>query len=207
MPGTLPSFYTDLAVTIRTVGVVGCGLMGSGIAEVCARAGYTTLVREISDELLGKGRAAHRAVDGHGASSAASCRRPTATRRSRDSAARPASKTSRSATWSSRPPPRTPRSRSARSPSWTRSARRTPSWPATPPRFRSFRWPRPRSDPDKVLGMHFMNPVPVMRLIEYVRTLTTSDETLETARAFRREPGQADHRQQGPRRASSSTSC
>jgi 3-hydroxybutyryl-CoA dehydrogenase len=38
--------------------------------------------------------------------------------------------------------------------------------------------------PDKVLGMHFMNPVPVMRLIEYVRTLTTSDETLDTARQF-----------------------
>ena len=38
--------------------------------------------------------------------------------------------------------------------------------------------------PDKVLGMHFMNPVPVMRLIEYVRTLTTSDETLTSAREF-----------------------
>src|SRR5207248_9248939 len=38
--------------------------------------------------------------------------------------------------------------------------------------------------PDKVLGMHFMNPVPVMPLIEYVRTLTTSDETLERARGF-----------------------
>ena len=32
--------------------------------------------------------------------------------------------------------------------------------------------------------MHFMNPVPVMRLIEFVRAITTSDETLETARAF-----------------------
>ncbi|HTD76629.1 MAG TPA: 3-hydroxyacyl-CoA dehydrogenase NAD-binding domain-containing protein, partial [Chloroflexota bacterium] len=41
---------------IRTVGVVGCGLMGSGIAEVCARSGYTTIVREINDELLAKGR-------------------------------------------------------------------------------------------------------------------------------------------------------
>jgi 3-hydroxybutyryl-CoA dehydrogenase len=37
---------------------------------------------------------------------------------------------------------------------------------------------------DRVLGMHFMNPVPIMPLIEYVRTLTTSDETLATARAF-----------------------
>jgi 3-hydroxybutyryl-CoA dehydrogenase len=37
--------------------------------------------------------------------------------------------------------------------------------------------------PDRVLGMHFFNPVPTMKLIELVRTLTTSDEALETIRA------------------------
>src|SRR5262245_24998742 len=51
-----PSFYTPGLVDIRTVGVVGCGLMGSGIAEVCARSGYTTIVREIDDALLARGR-------------------------------------------------------------------------------------------------------------------------------------------------------
>ncbi len=35
--------------------------------------------------------------------------------------------------------------------------------------------------PDKVLGMHFMNPVPVMKLVEMIRGLTTSDETYNTA--------------------------
>jgi 3-hydroxybutyryl-CoA dehydrogenase len=40
---------------IKTVGVVGCGLMGSGIAQVCAEAGYRVKVREVSDELLRKG--------------------------------------------------------------------------------------------------------------------------------------------------------
>ena len=40
---------------IRKVGVAGCGLMGSGIAQVAAMAGFTTVVREISDELLKKG--------------------------------------------------------------------------------------------------------------------------------------------------------
>jgi 3-hydroxybutyryl-CoA dehydrogenase len=40
---------------IRTVGVVGCGLMGSGIAQVCAEAGFKVLVREVSEELLRKG--------------------------------------------------------------------------------------------------------------------------------------------------------
>jgi 3-hydroxybutyryl-CoA dehydrogenase len=40
---------------VKTVGVVGCGLMGSGIAQVCAEAGYTVVVREVNDELLKKG--------------------------------------------------------------------------------------------------------------------------------------------------------
>ncbi len=38
------------------IGVVGCGLMGSGIAQVCAQAGYQTLVREVNDELLARGK-------------------------------------------------------------------------------------------------------------------------------------------------------
>ncbi|MBI3287392.1 MAG: 3-hydroxybutyryl-CoA dehydrogenase [Chloroflexi bacterium] len=40
---------------IKIVGVVGCGLMGSGIAEVCARSGFSVVVREINPELLQKG--------------------------------------------------------------------------------------------------------------------------------------------------------
>ena len=42
-------------MSIQKVGVVGCGLMGSGIAQVCAQAGHPTLVREINDEALKKG--------------------------------------------------------------------------------------------------------------------------------------------------------
>jgi 3-hydroxybutyryl-CoA dehydrogenase len=40
---------------IRTVGVLGCGLMGSGIAQVCAQSGYKTIVREVEDSFLQKG--------------------------------------------------------------------------------------------------------------------------------------------------------
>jgi len=43
---------------VRKVGVVGCGLMGSGIAQVAAMAGYETVVREVSRELLDRGLAA-----------------------------------------------------------------------------------------------------------------------------------------------------
>lgn len=41
---------------IKTVGVVGCGLMGSGIAQISAQAGLTTIVREMNDEALAKGK-------------------------------------------------------------------------------------------------------------------------------------------------------
>ena len=40
---------------IQTVGVVGCGLMGSGIAQVAAQAGHTVIAREVSPQLLEKG--------------------------------------------------------------------------------------------------------------------------------------------------------
>src|SRR6185312_4188371 len=40
---------------IRTVGVLGCGLMGSGIAQVAAAAGYRTIVREVNDHALQAG--------------------------------------------------------------------------------------------------------------------------------------------------------
>ena len=40
---------------IKTVGVLGCGLMGSGIAQVCAAAGYKTIVREVDQAVLDKG--------------------------------------------------------------------------------------------------------------------------------------------------------
>jgi 3-hydroxybutyryl-CoA dehydrogenase len=42
-------------MAIQKVGVVGCGLMGSGIAQVCAQAGFPTVVREVSAEIVDKG--------------------------------------------------------------------------------------------------------------------------------------------------------
>ncbi len=43
-------------MAVERVGVVGCGLMGSGIAEVCARAGLDVVVREVDAAALGAGR-------------------------------------------------------------------------------------------------------------------------------------------------------
>ena len=43
---------------IQKVGVMGCGLMGRGIAQIAAQSGHDTVVREIKDEFNEKGRAA-----------------------------------------------------------------------------------------------------------------------------------------------------
>ena len=42
-------------MTIKKVGVLGCGLMGAGIAEVCAKAGHTTVIREVDESFLERG--------------------------------------------------------------------------------------------------------------------------------------------------------
>ena len=49
-------------MVIRTVGVLGCGLMGSGIAQVCAAAGYPTIVREVDETVSKAGIGAHRRI-------------------------------------------------------------------------------------------------------------------------------------------------
>jgi 3-hydroxybutyryl-CoA dehydrogenase len=42
-------------MAIKTIGVLGCGLMGAGIAQVCAQSGYKTIVREVEESFLKKG--------------------------------------------------------------------------------------------------------------------------------------------------------
>jgi 3-hydroxybutyryl-CoA dehydrogenase len=157
--------------------------MGSGIAEVCARSGYTTLVRELNDELVARGR------DMISKSIGAAVERGKLTSGERDEALGALRLTTRledfsacdlvieAATENPEIKKRTFAELDQICPAHAILASNTSSIPIIHMATATRR-------PDKVLGMHFMNPVPVMRLIEYVRTLTTSDETLATARAF-----------------------
>jgi 3-hydroxybutyryl-CoA dehydrogenase len=157
--------------------------MGSGIAEVVARAGYTTIVREMDADLLSKGRQRIEKSMGVGvdrgkmpaADRDAALARLTGTTTLDDfkdcdlvieaATENPVIKKQTFAELDRICPPH------------AILASNTSSIPIIQMATATRR-------PDKVLGMHFMNPVPIMRLIEYVRTLTTSDETLETARGF-----------------------
>ena len=165
------------------MGVVGCGLMGSGIAEVSAKAGYSTIVREVSDELLSKGRqrierSMTTAVE-RGKLSSTDCQaaldRLTGTT-SFDDFAR-CDLVIEAATENPEIKKETFRDLDRVCPPHAILASNTSSIPI-------IQMATVTQRPDKVLGMHFMNPVPVMPLIEFVRTLTTADETVATARTF-----------------------
>ena len=82
----------------------------------------------------------------------------------------------------SRPPPKTSRSSATSSGAPKRCSGRTRSWPPTPRRSRSPSSPPPPA-PRHVIGMHFMNPPPLMRLVEIIRALQTTDETTEREHA------------------------
>lgn len=168
---------------IKTVGVVGCGLMGSGIAEVCARAGFTTIVREVNDNALRTGmERMARSLD-------TAVQRGKLSQPDRDAAYARIQPTTELRAFNDCDlvieavvenldekrvifrgldevcPPR------------AILASNTSSIPIVELASATGR-------PGQVLGMHFMNPAPVMPLVELVRSLGTSDETVATAQAF-----------------------
>ena len=170
-------------VEIRRVGIVGGGLMGSGIAEVCARHGLRVRLVEASPELAG---AARRRVE---RSMARALERGKMSEEERDAALA-------SIEWSTGVadlgdadlvieaiPERLDLKRDlfaridAVAPESAMLATNTSSIPV-------IDIARATRCPERVLGTHFFNPAPVMRLLELVRTVLTSDATLATAREF-----------------------
>ncbi len=168
---------------IEKVGVVGCGLMGSGIAEVAAKSGFDVVVREVTAEFLEAGqerikKSLDRAVD-KGKLEAAD--RDAAWGRIRftidlsDLADRDLvveaiveDMDAKNELFSAL---------DEICGADTIFASNTSSLPITDMAAGTGR-------PDKVVGLHFFNPVPVMKLVEVVRTIATSDEAFDAAFAF-----------------------
>ncbi len=173
---------------IRRVGVLGCGLMGSGIAEVTAAGGSPNVVREVSDELCARGRASIEKSLGR------AVEKGKRTAEERDTALGRlqfttkledlrdcdlvieavvedlAVKIEMFRALDGICPPRTMFASNTSSLSVTDMATAT-------------------ERPDRVVGLHFFNPVPVMKLVEVVRTLLVSEESFERTLSFARSLG------------------
>ena len=173
---------------IKRVGVLGCGLMGSGIAQVAATAGYDTLVRDVSKEIWDRARA------GIEKSLAKFVEKGKLTAAQRDTALTRLSFTTttgelercdiiveavtedlelKNALW---------KELDGRSPPAAIFASNTSSLTIAAMAAATRR-------ADRFVGLHFFNPVPLMPLVEVVRTVTTSEDTFRRAFAFAKSLG------------------
>ena len=170
-------------MSIRTVGVLGCGLMGSGIAQVAAAAGYKTIVREVNDAVLqaGLGRIKKFLSDGVAKGKVtedaqnktlANLTGTTVAADLRDCdiviEAIVENLDEKRAIYQA--------VEAAVRPD-TIIASNTSSLCITELAATTKR-------PDRFGGLHFFNPVPLMKLVEVIRALTTSEETNQALTAF-----------------------
>jgi 3-hydroxybutyryl-CoA dehydrogenase len=172
----------------ETIGVVGSGTMGNGIAQVAARAGYPVIICDVKEEFLQRGTKAidkslQRDVDKERLSAdekgAVMGRIQTTTDLG---ALNTVSFAIEAVTEDINVKSELFKSLDSITPPAAILASNTSSISIT-------RLAATTNRPDKVIGMHFMNPVPVMKLVEVIRGIATSDETYEQVRSLSRKLG------------------
>lgn len=176
---------------IEKVGVLGGGLMGSGIAQVSAAAGFPTIVREVSEALcakslqaieksIAKGIERGKVTEAERDKTLANLRFVTELKELADSdiliEAVVEDLDVKNSLWSQ----------------LDKIARPDAIFASNTSSLTIIAMAAASGRPDKLLGVHFFNPVPLMKLVEVVRTITTSDETeqraLDFVRALGKEP-------------------
>jgi len=168
---------------MKTVGVVGCGLMGSGIAQVSAQAGFTTWVREVDKPALDKGLGRIRKFLEDGVAKGKltadvkdeTLGRIKGTTELQDLATCDLVIEAVSESLDAKRQVFSTLDRIV--PASTVLASNTSSLSITEIAATASR-------PERVLGLHFFNPVPLMKLVEVIRALPTSDAAFEQARGF-----------------------
>ena len=170
-------------MSIQRVGVVGFGQMGSGIAQVCAHAGLDTLVREVDQAFIDKG---FQRVDGSlarlvksGRASEADAKAARGRMRSTLSLAdfRDRDLVIEAIVEEMGPKKKVFAELDAACPPTTIFCSNTSSLTIVEMAAATKR-------PDRFAGLHFFNPPVIMKLVEIVKGLTTSDETIGTLREF-----------------------
>ncbi len=171
---------------VKKIMVVGAGQMGGGIAQVCAQAGYPVVIRDIEGSFVEKGIAVieknlQRSVDkGRLAEDekAAVLKRIQGTVNLEDGA--DADIVIEAIVESMAVKEELFTALDKMCPPHTILASNTSSLPITSIAAVTGR-------PEKVIGMHFMNPVPVMKLVEIIRGLATADETYKVVENLTKE--------------------
>ncbi|MBC8029456.1 MAG: 3-hydroxybutyryl-CoA dehydrogenase [Pyrinomonadaceae bacterium] len=165
------------------IGVVGSGTMGNGIAQVAARAGYSVVMRDVQDEFLQRGlnaidKSLQRDVDKERLSAEEKqivIGRISTTTKLEDLSG--ASFVIEAVTEDLKVKTEIFKALDSIAPSESILASNTSSISITKLAATTQR-------PDRVIGMHFMNPVPVMKLVEVIRGIATSNETYEKVRGL-----------------------
>jgi 3-hydroxybutyryl-CoA dehydrogenase len=165
------------------IGVIGAGTMGNGIAQVAARAGYDVVMRDVSDEFLQRGmnaidKSLQRDVDKErlAVEDKASVISRISTATSLD-ALKEAAIVIEAVTEDLKVKSEVFQTLDAMLPADAILASNTSSISITKLAAATKR-------PDRVIGMHFMNPVPIMKLVEVIRGMATSDQTYNKVRAL-----------------------
>jgi 3-hydroxybutyryl-CoA dehydrogenase len=174
-------------VDVKTLAVVGAGQMGAGIAQVGAQSGLQVLLIDVSPELVQKGLAGIRAqLDKAVGKGKVSPEDAQATlgrlRPGTIEDARSAQFAVEAVTENEDVKKKVFSGLAKAMPQDAILATNTSSIPIT-------RLAAAVSNPDRVVGMHFMNPVPVMQLVEIIRGTQTSDAAYETTRQLAKRMG------------------
>ncbi|MCX4919024.1 3-hydroxybutyryl-CoA dehydrogenase [Streptomyces sp. NBC_00687] len=170
---------TGATPAIERVGVVGCGLMGSGIAEICARRGLDTLVFEVDEETLEAGRA--RIEDSLGRAVA----RGKLSSPERDEALLGLRFTTNLADFADRDltieaVPEVEELKTRLFAELDGVMRRPDAlFASNTSSIPVMQLAAATSRPGQVVGLHFFNPVPVLDLVELIPTLATADAAWE----------------------------
>lgn len=168
---------------IKQVGVVGCGQMGSGITQVCAQVGYQVIVSEINEKLLNNGLAS---ID---SSLTKSVEKERISKQDKDSALAHIKGTTNMKDFSDCDLviEAAIENLDLKKKIFIELDKICPK-PAILATNTSclsiIEMAMTTTKPDKVLGLHFFNPAPVMKLLEVVKTVATSEETLEVGKSF-----------------------
>ena len=173
---------------IKKVGVIGCGLMGGGIAQVSAQSGFQVVVSEVNEQFLNKGMAAINTI------LTRSVEKERITQQDKDSTLARIKGTTDMRNFSDCDlvieavvenlglKKKIFADLDKICPGHAILATNTSCLSIMDMAAQTGRT-------EKVLGVHFFNPVPVMKLLEIVRTIATSDETLEAGKEFGKSVG------------------